>query len=57
MKVVLTRAIEELKRTEANLKEVEDDYYEVAVLEYLAARARIDAIIREVKKGGNINVN
>lgn len=44
------QALQELRRTEANLKEINSDFEEVAILEYEAAKARVNAIVKKAKE-------
>lgn len=46
----LRQAIQELQRTETNLKEIDPDFQEVALLEYEAAKARVNALVKSAKE-------
>lgn len=46
----LRQALQELRRTEANLKEVNTDFEEVAYHELKAAQARVNALVKEAKE-------
>ena len=45
------QAINELKRTQANLQVIDPKFQEVAILEHEAAKARINALVKEAKEG------
>lgn len=44
------QALNELKRTESNLKEVDKKFHGVAILEYLSAKERVTILIEEAKE-------
>jgi len=46
----LRQALQELRRTETNLKEIDPDFQEVALLEYEAAKARVNALVKSAKE-------
>lgn len=45
----IRQAIQELQRTETNLKVVDTEFEDVAILEYLTAKVRLNALIKEIK--------
>ena len=57
IKEMYKNAIQELKIANQNVDNAEEDYIDVAILEYNAKQEKVNTLLKELKKEGCLNVS